>query len=47
MGTPEEIVDHLKFWFDEGMVDIFNLMPPSLLSNLEEFVEIIVPELQK
>jgi len=47
IGTPEEIVDQLEFWFNEGVADGFNLMPPSLPSSLEDFVDMIVPELQK
>ncbi|WP_215148920.1 LLM class flavin-dependent oxidoreductase [Exiguobacterium sp. s91] len=47
IGTPEEIVDQLEFWFNEGVADGFNLMPPSLPSSLEDFVDMIIPELQK
>lgn len=47
IGTPAEIVDQMEFWFNEGVADGFNLMPPSLPSCLEDFVEMIVPELQK
>lgn len=47
MGTPEEVVDQMEIWLNEGVADGFNLMPPSLPSSLEDFVEMIVPELQK
>lgn len=47
IGTPEEIVDQMEFWFNEGVADGFNLMPPSLPSSLEDFVDMIVPELQR
>ena len=47
IGTPEEIVDTMEKWIDEGVADGFNLMPPSLPYSLEDFVELIVPELQK
>jgi len=47
IGTPEEIVNQMEFWFNEGVADGFNLMPPSLPSSLEDFVDMIVPELQK
>ena len=46
IGTPEEIVDTMEKWIDEGVADGFNLMPPSLPYSLEDFVELIVPELQ-
>jgi FMN-dependent oxidoreductase (nitrilotriacetate monooxygenase family) len=47
IGTPEEIVDQMEFWFNERVADGFNLMPPSLPSSLEDFVDMIIPELQK
>ena len=47
IGTPTEIVDQMGFWFNEGVADGFNLMPPSLPSSLEDFVDMIVPELQR
>ncbi|MFD1205252.1 LLM class flavin-dependent oxidoreductase [Sporosarcina contaminans] len=47
IGTPEEIVDQMELWFEAGVADGFNLMPPTLPGSLEDFVEFIVPELQK
>lgn len=47
IGTPEEIVDQMETWFLSGAADGFNLMPPTLPGSLEDFVELIVPELQK
>ncbi|WP_197730764.1 LLM class flavin-dependent oxidoreductase [Staphylococcus croceilyticus] len=47
VGTPEEIVDEMEQWFNEGVADGFNLMPPSLPHSLKDFVELIVPELQR
>lgn len=47
IGTPEEIVDQMEVWFEAGVADGFNLMPPTLPGSLEDFVELIVPELQK
>lgn len=47
IGTPEEIVDVMEDWFEEGVADGFNLMPPTLPGSLEDFVELIVPEMQK
>ena len=37
IGTPEEIVDEMEQWFNEGVADGFNLMPPSLPHSLEDF----------
>ena len=37
----------MEHWFNDGVADGFNLMPPTLPGSLEDFVEYIVPELQK
>ena len=47
IGTPEEIVDQMEAWFEAGVADGFNLMPPTLPGSLDDFVELIVPEMQK
>ncbi|RIN55618.1 LLM class flavin-dependent oxidoreductase [Staphylococcus simulans] len=47
IGTPVEIVDEMEHWFKEGAADGFNLMPPTLPDSLDNFVNLIVPELQK
>lgn len=47
IGTPEEIVDQMEIWFEAGVADGFNLMPPTLPGSLEDFVDLIVPEMQK
>ena len=47
IGTPEEIVDQMEVWFEAGVADGFNLMPPTLPGSLEDFVELIVPEMQR
>jgi alkanesulfonate monooxygenase SsuD/methylene tetrahydromethanopterin reductase-like flavin-dependent oxidoreductase (luciferase family) len=46
-GTPEQIADTLAEWFAAGAADGFNVMPPLLPSGLEEFVEHVVPLLQR
>ena len=46
-GTPEQVADEIELWFRSGAADGFNIMPPSLPSGLEEFVEHVVPELQR
>ncbi|GAA3733323.1 NtaA/DmoA family FMN-dependent monooxygenase [Salinicoccus jeotgali] len=47
IGTPEEIVDEIEKWMKAGVADGFNLMPPTLPGSLEDFVEFIIPEMQK
>lgn len=47
VGTPETIVDTLQEWFENEAADGFNILPPWLPTGLEDFVELIVPELQR
>ena len=47
VGTPEEIADGIERWFVHGGADGFNLMPPVLPGSLEEFVDRVVPVLQR
>ncbi|MFA8439716.1 LLM class flavin-dependent oxidoreductase [Pueribacillus sp. YX66] len=47
IGTAEEIVDQMEVWFEAGVADGFNLMPPTLPGSLEDFVEFVIPEMQK
>lgn len=47
IGTAEEVVDEMEVWLKEGVADGFNLMPPTLPGSLADFVQLIVPELQK
>ena len=47
LGTPAQIADQLEEWFVGGAADGFNIMPPFLPGGLEEFVELVIPELQR
>jgi N-acetyl-S-(2-succino)cysteine monooxygenase len=46
-GTPQEIADQLEERFVGGGADGFNVMPPSLPCSLDDFVELVVPELRR
>jgi FMN-dependent oxidoreductase (nitrilotriacetate monooxygenase family) len=46
-GTPQTIADHMENWFVNGAADGFNVMPPYLPGMLDDFVEKVVPELQR
>jgi alkanesulfonate monooxygenase len=46
-GTPSQIADQLEEWFVQEGADGFNLMPPSFPDDLDRFVELVVPELQR
>jgi alkanesulfonate monooxygenase len=47
IGSPESIADQLQEWFDNGAADGFNIMPPILPTGLDDFVNLVVPILQK
>lgn len=47
IGTPDQIADQMELWFLNEGADGFNLMPPSLPDSVEDFIEFVVPELQK
>ncbi|MGP4003744.1 LLM class flavin-dependent oxidoreductase [Streptomyces sp. 8N706] len=46
-GTAEQVADQLEEWFTEGAADGFNIMPPHLPGGLEDFVDQVVPILQR
>lgn len=46
-GTPAQIADQLEDWFLNGAADGFNIMPPYLPGGLDDFVELVIPELQR
>ena len=47
VGTPETVVDAMQEWFENGACDGFNLVPPMFPDDLEAFVDLVVPELQR
>jgi alkanesulfonate monooxygenase len=47
LGTPEHIADQMEDWFVNGGADGFNIMPPYLPDGLTDFVDLVVPELQR
>jgi FMN-dependent oxidoreductase (nitrilotriacetate monooxygenase family) len=46
-GTPEHIADVMEEWFTQGAADGFNILPPYMPGALEDFVDLVVPELQR
>ena len=46
-GTPMQIADILEEWFRNGAADGFNMMSPILPGDLSEFVDLVIPELQR
>ncbi len=47
MGTPAMIADQMEEWFTTGACDGFNVMFPYLPGGLDDFVDKVVPELQR
>jgi len=47
VGTPEQIADAMQDWFEHGAADAFNIMPPILPTGLTDFVDQVVPILQR
>ena len=46
-GSPQQIADEMEEWFRNGGCDGFNLMPPFLPGGLDDFVELVLPELRR
>ena len=46
-GTPAHIADTMEHWFRDGAADGFNVMPAWLPGSLDDFVDSVVPELQR
>jgi FMN-dependent oxidoreductase (nitrilotriacetate monooxygenase family) len=47
VGTPSEIVDTMEDWFNTGAADGFNICPPVMPAGLEDFVELVLPEIRR
>lgn len=47
VGTPASIADQMEHWFTSGAADGFNVMAPTLPHGLTEFVQGVIPELQR
>lgn len=47
VGTPAQIADTLEDWFRNEGADGFNILPPWLPTGLTDFVDLVIPELQR
>ncbi|MFZ2172819.1 MAG: LLM class flavin-dependent oxidoreductase [Rhodococcus sp. (in: high G+C Gram-positive bacteria)] len=47
IGTPESVADEIEQWLRCGGADGFNLMPPLYPGSLTDFVDEVIPLLQK
>ncbi|WP_158930462.1 LLM class flavin-dependent oxidoreductase [Acidisphaera sp. S103] len=47
IGTPEQVAERIEEWFSNGAADGFNFMPAYLPGGLTDFVDGVVPILQR
>jgi FMN-dependent oxidoreductase (nitrilotriacetate monooxygenase family) len=47
IGTPTKIADLMEEWFTTGAADGFIVQPPELVGSGTDFVELVIPELQR
>jgi alkanesulfonate monooxygenase len=47
VGTPASIADTMEEWLETRACDGFNVMFPTVPAGLDEFVDMVVPELQR
>lgn len=47
VGTPAQIVDELATWYEEYAADGFNVLFTHLPGAIDDFVDLVVPELQR
>ena len=46
-GTVAQVADELEHWFVGKAADGFNLLPAYLPGSLNDFVDLVIPELQR
>jgi long-chain alkane monooxygenase len=46
VGTPAQVADELQAWVEETGVDGFNLSRTVVPESYEDFIDLVVPELQ-
>lgn len=47
IGTPAQIADELETWLNEEAADGFILIPSLMPADIDDFVELVIPELQR
>ncbi|MDB5408547.1 MAG: xenobiotic compound monooxygenase subunit [Rhodospirillales bacterium] len=46
-GTPKQVVDYMEEWFVKEACDGFTVMPPYIPGALDDFCELVIPELRR
>jgi alkanesulfonate monooxygenase SsuD/methylene tetrahydromethanopterin reductase-like flavin-dependent oxidoreductase (luciferase family) len=47
VGSAGEIADTMQSWLETGAADGFNIMFPTVPAGLDDFVELVIPELRR
>ena len=47
VGTAGAVADQMQAWFEQEAADGFNFMAPALPGGLDDFLSLVVPELQR
>jgi hypothetical protein len=47
VGTPAQVVDTMQLWVEEDAADGFNVILPYFPGGLNDFVDGVIPELQR
>jgi N-acetyl-S-(2-succino)cysteine monooxygenase len=47
IGSAVQVADQLEEWFGNEAADGFNILPPWLPGALDDFVDLVIPELQR
>jgi len=47
VGTASDIADTMQLWLQTGAADGFNIMFPTVPAGLDDFVALVIPELQR
>jgi len=47
VGTAADVVDEMESWVEQGAADGYNITPTHLPHGIDDFVELVVPELRK
>jgi alkanesulfonate monooxygenase SsuD/methylene tetrahydromethanopterin reductase-like flavin-dependent oxidoreductase (luciferase family) len=47
VGSAVQVADTLQEWFENEGADGFNILPPWLPTGLNDFVDLVIPELQR
>lgn len=47
VGSPQDVAEMMEEWLSEEAADGFNIIPPFFPGSLDDFVDLVIPELQR